>query len=135
MASVALAEWVGNDIGPYVLPNIHPCFLAASYFGSPQTSKHGYSVLRMVSHHVQGLSTLQPLLCGIHFTLLDNRVEVARRENVHLSIEAGEEPPDHRKHMGRVGKEVMGKLANRAEVQAIIGAGQVAKVDHHRVVG
>ena len=77
---------------------------------------------------------MQPLLCGIHFTLLDNRVEVARRENVHLSIEAGEEPPDHRKHMGRVGKEVMGKLVDWAEVKAIVGTGELAEVDHQWVV-
>ena len=36
--------------------------------------------------------------------------------------------------MDGVGKEVMGKLVNWAEVKAIVGTGQLAEVDHQWVI-
>ena len=36
--------------------------------------------------------------------------------------------------MDCVGKEVMGKLLNWAEVKAVVGTGQLAEVDHQWVV-
>ena len=52
LASVRLAEGVGNDVGPYVRPNLAPHLSAASHLGAPQAAKHGHIVFRMVSHHV-----------------------------------------------------------------------------------
>ena len=78
---------------------------------------------------------MKPLFCCIHFTLLDNRVKVSRHEDVHLRVEGGEEPPEHWKHVHRIGKEVMGgKLVNWAEVKAIVGTGELAEVDHQWVI-
>ena len=77
---------------------------------------------------------MEPLFCCIHFTLLDDRVKVSRHEDIHLRVEGGKEAPEHREHVDGVGKEVMGKLVNWAEVKAIVGTGQVAEVDHQRVI-
>ena len=77
---------------------------------------------------------MKPLFCCIHFTLLDNRVKVSRHEDVHLRVEGGKEPPEHREQVDCVGKEVIGKLFNGAEVKAIVGTGQLAEVDHQWVV-
>ena len=65
---------------------------------------------------------------------LCNGVKVTRYEDVNLGIKGGEEAPDHGEHVDGVGKEVMGKLVNWAEVKAIVGTGQVAEVDHQRVI-
>ena len=72
IASLTLTEGVGNDLGPYVLPNISPHLPASDQLSPPQTAKHGYIVLRMVSHHMQRLATMKPLLYRIHFTQFHN---------------------------------------------------------------
>ena len=90
--------------------------------------------MRMVSHHVQCLPTLKPLLHGFNFAQLDNRVKVTRHEDVHLRVKGGEEAPDHWEHVGGVSKEGMGYVLHRAEVESICGTGKPAKVDHQWVV-
>ena len=87
-------------------------------------------VERMVSHHMECLATLQPLLSGIHFPFPDDRVEVAGNEDVHLGVECGEEPPDPGEHLDRdICKEGKWQLVNWAEVKAIVVTGELAKVD------
>ena len=133
-ASVALADWVGNDIRPYLLPNICPHLTAPSLPGAPQAGEHGHAVEGMVSHHVERLSTLKPLFCRVHFPLLHKRVQVAGYEEINLGIECGEEPPDPWEHFDRVGKERIGQLFDRAEVEPIVVAGEVAELHHHWVL-
>ena len=91
-------------------------------------------MLQVVSHHVQRFPTLKPLIHCFHFSWLDNRVKVTRYKDVDLRVECGEEPPDHGEHVDGVGKEGMGQLVHRAEVEAVGGAGQVAEVGHQGVV-
>ena len=52
-ASLGSADGVGDDIGPYALPQISPHLSSQGRFRTPQPAKHVSSVLRMVSHHVQ----------------------------------------------------------------------------------
>ena len=45
LASVALAQGISKDVGPYVPPNLPPHLLAADHLSPPQTGKHGNIVL------------------------------------------------------------------------------------------
>ena len=102
----------------------------SGHLDTPQSAKHVSSVLRMVSHHVQCFPTLKPLLHGFYFAQIDNRVKVTRHEDVHLRVKGGEEAPDHGEDVGGIGKEGMGYVLHRAEVETVGGAGKSAKVDH-----
>ena len=102
--------------------------------GPPQTTQHGETVKRMVSHHVECFATLKPLFGGIHLARFDNGIQVARHEDVHLGVKGGEEPPEHGEHLDRICKEGMGKLVDRAEVEVVEEAGEVAQVGHQWVV-
>ena len=71
-ASVTFAEWVCNDVAPYVLPNLYPTLSAPDRLSPPQTAKHGQIMSWMVSHHMERLATFKPLLFSLYFTLIHN---------------------------------------------------------------
>ena len=109
LASVVLAQRVGNDCGPYVSPNIYPGLSTSGPLHPPHTTWHGNPcVLRMVPHRMEHFATLKPLLHCFHFSWRDNRVKVTRYEDVHLRVKGREEAPDHGEHVDRVVKEGMG---------------------------
>ena len=87
--SAAATEWVVHDSRPYGFPRAS----ALCQPGTPETAKHGLTVKGVVSHHVQCLFTLEPLLHRLHLAQCDSRVEVSRQEKVDLGIEGGEKTP------------------------------------------
>ena len=74
-------------------PDELPCAPTLGQSCPPETTKHGDAVIRMISHHMECLSTFDPLIHGFHLADFDRRVEISRQENVHLGVKGGKKAP------------------------------------------